>query len=201
MGGVLHNSQILSMAILLRAWTGAAAASAACAAAPGEAMALRPTARHKKAANNKADSNKSARKGAPAQSAQSFLQKHHRNHPAAVVVDTNMQAPAVTPKQESQAVQRFDNSAVIPAAQPGVQEGKAALSTYDMIEAVAVDHPGIGLLQQEILSNDGDEFYVGCMLDPRVAGVERMDALPAGLSDLDGSAFFLRLGNRWVLFR
>ena len=50
MGGVLHNSQILSMAILLRAWTGAAAASAACAAAPGEAMALRPTARHKKAA-------------------------------------------------------------------------------------------------------------------------------------------------------
>ena len=63
MGGVLHNSQILSMAILLRAWTGAAAAFAACAAAPGEAMALRPTARHKKAANNKADSNKSARKG------------------------------------------------------------------------------------------------------------------------------------------
>ena len=64
------------------------------------------------------------------------------------------------------------------------------LSIDDRIEAVAVDHPGIGLLQQEILSNDGDEFYVGSMLDPRVAGVERMDALPAGLSDLDGSAFF-----------
>ena len=87
-------------------------------------------------------------------------------------------------------MQRFDNSAVIPAAQPGVQEGKAALSTYDMIEAVAVDHPGIGLLQQEILSNDGDEFYVGCMLDRRVIGVERMDSPPAGLFDLDRSAYF-----------
>ena len=39
MGSVLHNSQILSIAISLRAWTGAAAAAAASAAASGEVTA------------------------------------------------------------------------------------------------------------------------------------------------------------------
>ena len=39
MGSVLHNSQILSIAISLRSWTGAAAVAAARAAASGEVMA------------------------------------------------------------------------------------------------------------------------------------------------------------------
>ena len=39
MGNVLHNSQIISIAILLRSWAGAAAAVAASAAAFGEVMA------------------------------------------------------------------------------------------------------------------------------------------------------------------
>ena len=39
MGSVLQNSQIVSIAILLRSWTGAAAAVAASAAAFGEVMA------------------------------------------------------------------------------------------------------------------------------------------------------------------
>ena len=116
MGSVLHNSQILSIAISLRAWTGAAAAAAASAAAPGEVMAPKEAASHKKAANKKAVSKKAASKRAPAQSAQVLLQKHNGNDAAAVVVDTNIQALAVIPKQESQAEQRFDNSADIPAA-------------------------------------------------------------------------------------
>ncbi len=116
-------------------------------------------------------SKKAASKRAPAQSAQVVFHRHNGNDAAAVVVDYNLHAQ-------------------VPAAQPDVKQEDAAHPTYDMIEAVAVDHPGVGLLQLVLLSNDGDEFYVGCMLDRRVIGVERMDSPPAGPSDLDRSAYF-----------
>ena len=63
-----------------------------------------------------------------------------------------------------------------------------------MREAAVVDHTGVGLLQLELLSNDGDMFYAGCTLNRRVIGVERMASLSvpciAGLSDSDRSAYF-----------
>ena len=63
-----------------------------------------------------------------------------------------------------------------------------------MREAAVVDHTGVGLLQLELLSNDGDMLYAGCTLNRRVIGVERIDSLSvpciAGLSDSDRSACF-----------
>ena len=69
-----------------------------------------------------------------------------------------------------------------------------------MREAAVVDHTGVGLLQLEILSNDGDMFYAGCRLNRRVIGVERTDYslfVPciAGLSDSDRSAY---LSGPWT---
>ncbi len=56
-----------------------------------------------------------------------------------------------------------------------------------MREAAVVDHTGVGLLQLELLSNDGDMFYAGCRLNRRVIGVEHMASLSIpcipGLSD------------------
>ena len=163
MGSVLANSQILSIAISLRAWTGAAAAAAASAAAPMEVMAPKHAASHKKAANNKAVRKKGASNRAPGPWAQGCFHGHHGNDAAAVADESNIQALASISKQRSQADQRFDNSADISAAQ------------LDVLEGV-------------FLSNDGDEFYVGCTLDRRVIGMERMESPPAGMSDLDRSA-------------
>ena len=63
----------------------------------------------------------------------------------------------------------------------------SAHSTYKMREATVVDHTSIGLLQLELLSNDGDTFYARCMLNHRVIGVEHMASLSIpcipGLSD------------------
>ena len=63
----------------------------------------------------------------------------------------------------------------------------------------AVDHTGVGLLQLKLLSDDGDMFYAGCELNPRVIGVECIDSLSvpcmAGLSDSDRSAY---LAGPWT---
>ncbi len=40
-----------------------------------------------------------------------------------------------------------------------------AHSTHEMREAAGVDHIRVGLLQLELLSNDGDTFYAGCKLN------------------------------------
>ena len=65
-----------------------------------------------------------------------------------------------------------------------------------MREAAAVDHNSVGLLQFELLSNDGDMFYAGCTLNRRVIGVERTASVSipgtAGLSDSDRSAYLSR---------
>ena len=75
----MANSQRLSIAMSLRAWTGAAAAAAVSAAASAEGLALKHAASHKKAANNMVVSKKAASKRAPAQIALVCFQGYHVN--------------------------------------------------------------------------------------------------------------------------
>ena len=49
-----------------------------------------------------------------------------------------------------------------------MQQEKATSSRYSIVETSDIHHPGNEVLQLTVLSNDDDEFYVGCMLDPRV---------------------------------
>ena len=63
-----------------------------------------------------------------------------------------------------------------------------------MREAAVVDHISVGLLQLELLSNDGDTFYAGCKLNRPVITVEGTASVSVpcivGLSDSDRSAYF-----------
>ena len=70
-----------------------------------------------------------------------------------------------------------------------MQQEDATISTYNIIEPVDINQFCVEVLQLELLSNDDDDFYVGCMLDPRVTGVERVDYLPEDPSDLDKAIF------------
>ena len=89
-------------------------------------MALKKAASQKVASKkgvcNKAASKKAASKRVPAQSVRTFFERLNGIHAAAAVVDPNIRALAVIPKQERQVEQKFDDSADIPAAQPDVQE-------------------------------------------------------------------------------
>ena len=73
--------------------------------------------------------------------------------------------------------QRFDNNANIPTTQPDMQQEEATSSTHNIIKPVDIHHSGNKELLLETSSNDDDEFYVGCMVDPRVTGVKRVHCL------------------------
>ena len=86
-----------------------------------------------------------------------------------------------------------------PTTQPDIQQEDATISTYNIIEPVDINRSSVEVLQLELLSNDDDEFYVGCMLDPRVTGVERVDYLLEDHSDFDKAVFVPPPGPRWTL--
>ena len=76
----------------------------------------------------------------------------------------------IIPKQEPQTEQGFDNNANIPKTQPDLQQEEATNSPYSIMEPRDIHHTDNEVLQLTLLSNDDDEFYVGCILDPRVTG-------------------------------
>ena len=88
--------------------------------------------------------------------------------------------------------QRFDNNANIPTTQPDMQQEEATSSTHNIIKPIDIHHSGNKELQLDNSSNDDDEFYVGCMVDPGVTGVERVDDVPEAMSDFDKAVFFVR---------
>ena len=80
-----------------------------------------------------------------------------------------------------------------------MQQEDATISTYNIIEPVDINQSCLEVLQLELLSNDDDDFYVGCMLEPRVIGVERVDYLLEDQSDFDKAVLFPPPGPRWTL--
>ena len=76
----------------------------------------------------------------------------------------------IIPKEEPQTEQGFDNNANIPKTQPDLQQEEATDSPYSIMEPRDIHHTDNEVLQLTLLSNDDDEFYLGCILDPRVTG-------------------------------
>ena len=104
----------------------------------------------------------------------------------------------IIPKQEPQTEQGFDNNANIPKTQPDLQQEEATDSPYSIMEPRDIHHTDNEVLQLTLLSNDDDEFYVGCILDPRVTGWSEWIIFPK-THLIEIKLFFPHHGPRWTL--